>query len=93
MRRKSPLDPKYPTIALRLRRSWRCTLTFQVWRRGFRKESSTLKGASPEAWATVSALSRRIEPAAPVNERGVTRGGLPAVCETMFVTGWSLRSA
>jgi hypothetical protein len=36
-------------------------------------------------------LSRRIDPAAPVNVSGVTIGGLPAVGEATFVTGWSLR--
>ncbi len=79
-------DPKFG-------QSSRWTLTFQVWISGLRKSASTLWGARPAAWATVSALSRRIDPAGPVKVRGVTRGGFPAVALTMFVTGWSLRSA
>ena len=69
----------------------RWTLTFQVWTPGLRKPASTLLGASPAGPATAIALSRRIDPAGPVNVSGVTSGGLPAVGVTRFVTGWSLR--
>jgi hypothetical protein len=92
-RKCSPFDPKYPTMTPKFRHSSRCTFTFQLWIVGFRKSASTDAGARPAAWATVSALSRRIDPAGPVKVRGVTFGGLPAVGVTMFVTGWSLRSA
>ncbi len=80
-------------MALKFLHNSRCTFRFQVWINGLRKPPSTDWGARPAAWATVRALSRRMEPADPVKLNGVTTGGLAAVGVTRFVTGWSLRSA
>src|SRR5262247_611500 len=85
-----PFDPKYPTITARSDAISRSTFRFHDCRYALLKPWSTVCGARPAGWASVMALSKRIEP---VTVSGIARGGLPLVLVTKLTSGWSARIA
>src|SRR5262245_12214027 len=86
IRRSSPREPKYPTIAAKSRAICCCTLTFHDRSDALRNPWSIVAGARPPACVLSIGLSSGIDPAA---ASGVANGGLAAVSRTAVVLGSS----